>query len=225
MTNESIPQGVDAALLDKLSYAILTAVRPNHLQDQTVQYGGPDASFHEDRDTCYSRLIIALAQNDEWRERLARDGHFEHCVFLAEALECHTWLPGCYLAGIFAYINPSNNVLPRSPAQKRRQAFIRERWNTPYIMPRHISALSTLVVATRDNLPDWDSNEELAELTTDVSRVLKLLPGQKKFMVYFGLDQALFDAALSSVQGLYDDLCRMIENPGTLQTDNGSLES
>ncbi|KAG1850987.1 hypothetical protein C8R48DRAFT_836547 [Suillus tomentosus] len=231
MTNESIPQGVDATLLDKLSCAILTAIRPEHSQDQTIQSSGPDASFHEDRDTCYSRLILALAQNDEWRERLTRDGHFEHCVVLAEhSLEDQTWLPGCYLAGIFAYINSSDKVFPLSPTQKSWQAFIREKWKTASLSIIYYAgaALPALAAATRHDLQSWDSsvpNEELTELTTDVHRVLELLQKSKDILVYLGIDQALFDAALSSVQGLYDDLRRMIENPNTSQTDNGPLES
>ncbi|KAG2097965.1 uncharacterized protein F5147DRAFT_714541 [Suillus discolor] len=213
MTNESIPQGVDAALLDKLSCAILTAVRPNHSQDQTVQASGPDTSFHEGRDACYSRLIFALLQNDEWRKRLTRDGHFEHCVFLAkDVFKRYARLAGRYFAGIFAYINPSDKVLPLGPAQKRWQAFIRVRWDDArYGVYTNVDR----------------SHEKLTGLTRGVYRALESMQRRKDSLVLYGvsLDQVLFDAALSSVQGLYDDLRRMIEDPNALQTDNASLES
>ncbi|KAG2103480.1 uncharacterized protein F5147DRAFT_706256 [Suillus discolor] len=232
MTNESIPQAVDATLLDKLSCAILTVVCPNHSQDQTLPCSGPHASFNWRRDACYFRLIFALTQSDEWRERLTRDGHFEHCIVLAEhSLERYSSVPGCYLAGIFAYINSSDKVLPLGPTQRRWQAFISETWEDT----RHeiyedtgVNALLVLVAATRHNLRSWDSsvpNEELTELTTGVYRTLESMQSTKDFLVAYRLDQVLFDAALSSVQGLYDDLRRMIENPNALQTDNGSLES
>ncbi|KAG2103485.1 uncharacterized protein F5147DRAFT_706270 [Suillus discolor] len=225
MTNESIPQGVDATLLDNLSCAILTAVHPNHSQDRTVQYGGPDISFHENRDTCYSRLILALAQNDKWHERLAHDGHFERCISLAEdAFERSTWVPGCYLAGIFTHIKPLHHALPFSPTQERWQAFIRGQWKSAHRYMWHdISALPALVVATRQYSISWNSSadEDLAELTKDVHGALESFFS----VIVYGLDQALFDAALLSVQGLYDDLHRMIENSNTLHTDNGSLES
>jgi hypothetical protein len=224
ITNELMPQSVDATLLDELSCALLTVVRPN--KDQTVQRS------HTDRDTCYSRVIFALAQNDEWHERLARNGHFEHCVSLAEdALKCQTRVPGCYLAGIFACIDPSDKVLPLRPTQERWRAFIMREWKSaPYAMfaGEYVSALPALVVATKQDLPSWDSsipNEELAKLTKDVQGALESLPAEQAFLFDYGLDQALLDAALSSVQGLYDDLRRMIENSNTSQRDNGPSES
>ncbi|KAG2103476.1 uncharacterized protein F5147DRAFT_706229 [Suillus discolor] len=227
MTNESIPQSVDATLLNKLSCAILTVVCPNHSQDQTVPCS---TSFQWRGGACYFRLIFALAQSDEWRERLTRDGHFEHCIVLAKHLT-QTWLAGCYLAGVFAYINSSDKLLPLDPTQKRWQAFIRKGWEGArygVYTDVDVGALSALVVATRHKLRSWDfsvPNEELTELTACVYRALESMQSTKDSLVLFGLDQVLFDAALSSVQGLYDDLRRMIENPNALQTDNGSLQS
>ncbi|KAG1728024.1 hypothetical protein EDD22DRAFT_961127 [Suillus occidentalis] len=231
ITNELMPQGVDATFLDELSCALLTVVRPN--QDQIAQHNGMYITF---RDTCYSRLIFALAQNDEWRERRARSGHFEHCVSLAEdALERGTWVPGCYLAGIFAYIDPSDKVLPLSPMQERWRAFIKGKWKSArrikYIGD-YISTFPALVAVTKLDLLSWDfsvPNEKLTKLTKDVHGTLESLSilslEDQPFFIDRDPDQAIVRTALSSVQGLHDDLRRMTENSNTSQRDNGLLES
>ncbi|KAG2340396.1 hypothetical protein BDR05DRAFT_1035361 [Suillus weaverae] len=86
-----------------------------------VRISHPDISPHQDpiarrfyrnRDDCYSRLIFTLANNDEWRERLTRDGHFER-----------SWVLGCYLAGIFACIKPSDKVLPEGQVKRGNALF------------------------------------------------------------------------------------------------------
>ncbi|KAG1737788.1 hypothetical protein EDB19DRAFT_1716631 [Suillus lakei] len=230
ITNKSMPRGVDAALLDEFSYAVLPAVRPN--QDQALHDSGPDASFHGQRDCCYLRLVFALAMNDAWRERLTRDGHLERCISLAEdALERRSWVLGCYLAGIFACIDPSDQALPLSPAQERWRTFIREKWRDAHYymwVGDYVKALPALVTGTRQDLPGWGNsvpNKELAELAKHVHDILESLQKEQAYHVNRGLDQAIFDAALSSVQGLYDDLSRMIDNPNTPQRDNMSLES
>lgn len=167
---------------------------------------------------------------------ITRSGHFEHCVSLAEdALERRTWVPGCYLAGIFACIDPSDKILPLSPTQGRWRAFIKGKWKSArhnkYIGD-YISALPALVAATKQDLPSWDfsiPNEELTKLTKDVLGTLESLSilslEEQPFFIDRDPDQAIVRTALSSVQGLYDDLRRMTENLNTSQRDNGPLES
>ncbi|KAG1745223.1 hypothetical protein EDB19DRAFT_2023698 [Suillus lakei] len=76
MTNDSMLQGVDAQLLNHLSRALLTA--KNH-------DSGPDTSFHKNRDYWYILVIFALIKNDEWCQRLTRDGHLERCISLVNS--------------------------------------------------------------------------------------------------------------------------------------------
>ncbi|KAG1748222.1 hypothetical protein EDB19DRAFT_1685121, partial [Suillus lakei] len=119
ITNGSMPQGMDATLLDELSCVVLAVARPNH---DPVVHGNshPYATFHFDRDCCYARLIFSLAMNEEWHERLTRDGHLEWCISLVDtAQRAHwRWDFGCHLAGIFARIGPSDKVLFSSSAQE-----------------------------------------------------------------------------------------------------------
>ncbi|KAG1886745.1 hypothetical protein F4604DRAFT_1285155 [Suillus subluteus] len=206
ITNESMPEGVDATLLDRLSYAILTAVRPD--QDQTF-HDGPDASFHHDRDRRYASIIFALTMNDEWRDRLTRDGHLQRCTHLVEANSRYEpWILGCYLAGIFTWTDPSKMV-PSSPAQERWQTLVRTMWKRALTLPS-LDAIPDLVTVTSQNLGGVNSAPELNELTDlagDVHEVLELLQG---------------------IQGLDNDLRCMIDNLKTSSRDDdgpGSLGS
>jgi hypothetical protein len=61
ITSASMPPGVDTQLLDELSRALLTAIRPK--DGQTTHDTGPDASFHLRRDSCYIRIIYALTSD------------------------------------------------------------------------------------------------------------------------------------------------------------------
>ncbi|KAG1717655.1 hypothetical protein EDB19DRAFT_1810709 [Suillus lakei] len=226
ITIGSMPEAVDARLLDELSCAVLTAVRPHY--DQTVEDGNhPDVSFYYIRDCCYARLIFALAMNDEWHERLTRDGHLERCASLADKALAHwRWEIGCYIAGIFVCINPSDNVLPLSPTQERLRTFIWDTWSDELasMSCSSIAVVPDAVTVTRLHLRGWDDsipNDELTDLARDVHEALESLQRKQDILATFYLvPQAEFDAALSSVQGLDDDLRRMIENSKTSQRDD-----
>ncbi|KAG1888088.1 hypothetical protein F4604DRAFT_1674515 [Suillus subluteus] len=102
------------------SHAISTAVHPN--DNEAIHDTGSDASFHEDRDYCYIRLIYALTQNvnSEWRQRLTRDGHPERYISLVDGVCQKGCLDvGFYLLVIFGCIRSSGKDLPFSPAEKR----------------------------------------------------------------------------------------------------------
>ncbi|KAG1740525.1 uncharacterized protein EDB91DRAFT_1132968 [Suillus paluster] len=208
----------NAKLLDDLSCALFTAVCPNH--DQTIHDTGPDAFFNADRDHCYFRLVFALAKHDEWRQRLTRDGHLERCISLFdEVLECETWTLACYLIGIFMRIDPSDRVLPFSPTKEKWRMIVRKSWrHTRYLMLRDfVETLPALVTVTRQNFTgsnDGVSSEELTDLAEDVHRYLAKLQDRQAILVNSEAD-SLFDVALSSVQGLYDDLSHMIETQKT----------
>ncbi|KAG2128254.1 hypothetical protein DEU56DRAFT_819402 [Suillus clintonianus] len=228
ITSGSMPQGVDVKLLDELSRAFLTAVRPN--QDQTMHGFGADASFHEDRDRCYFRLIFALVKEDEWRQRLTRDGHLERCTSLfGEGLACGSRTLECYLAGILTYIDFPGNVPPFGPTQERWRTLIMPQWRrlSSVMLPDVVEAVPALVMATRQNLPSSDDGSRSMELTSlarDVHGALESLQEENAALLNFGLvSQPDADAALSSLQGFHDDLGRMTENLGTLQKDTGSL--
>ncbi|KAG1728346.1 hypothetical protein EDB19DRAFT_166101 [Suillus lakei] len=217
ITIGSMPEGVDAGLLNDLSRALFTALCPNH--DQAVY----DAFFHYKRDCCYARLIFSLAMNDEWGERLTRDGHFERCTSLVEqALGHNDWELRCYLAGIFTCTDLPYNVLPLSPAQERLRTCVMTIWNqeSPYASP---GALPDLVAATRQHLQGDNNvpNDELSALARDVHGALESLQRTQSFFMSIGVaTQADVNAALSSMQGLHDDLCCMIDNPKTSQRDD-----
>ncbi|KAG1725530.1 hypothetical protein EDB19DRAFT_264362 [Suillus lakei] len=223
ITNDSMPQGVDAQLLDELSRALFSAVRPNDDRDS-----GPDASFRKNRDEHYISLVFALTTNDEWCQRLIRDGHGKRCISLIDDV-CRrvSWCLGSYLVVIFGRIDPSGRPIV---ARDTWRLLIVHTWDG-YL--RHgvehddyVNAISALVTATWPSLLDSDNDvprEWLVDLIQKVHGVLVGLPVQNKAPpIRKGQPRSLADAALSSAQGLYDDLSRMIEHTNTPQRENGS---
>lgn len=216
ITNESISHDVDTELLDGLSRALFTAVCPS--RNRTIQHER-DAPFHQHRDNCYFRLIFALSNNHEWRQRLTLDGHFERCISLVdEALECESWTLGCYLVGIFACIDLSDKVLRFSYTQEKYQALIKKSWRRArefmWQHSEYVGALPALVMATRQNYSDSDHivpSNELKEIARNVDQCLAQLK-QRRAILVNGQADSCFDAALSSVQGLHDDVRYMIDH-------------
>lgn len=218
ITSEPMSQDVDTKLLDELSRALFTAVCPN--LSQTIQHER-DTHFHEHRDNCYFRLIFSLSNNHEWRQRLTLDGHFERCISLVDkALECESWTLGCYLVGILACIDPSDRVLHFSGAQEKWQALIRKSWRRAHEFIWHhnnyVEALPALVMATvtMQNFPGSDNrvpSDELKEIAGNVDQCLAQLKQRQATLVH-GQADSHFDAAISSVQGLHDDVRYMIDH-------------
>lgn len=223
ITSGSMPQGVNAGLLDELSRALFTVVCPN--DDQPLHDNSrPNASFHYTRDCCYTRLIFALAMNDEWHERLTRDGHLTWCTSLVnQALEHEPWVLRCYLAGIFAFTDPSDKALSLSPVQKKWRSCVRTMWRELPIS-FSIDVLPDLVTITRQHLRG-DScipDNELLDLARDVHQAVESLEWKQAAWACLGIcSQADFDAVLRIVQALDVELRQMIENPETSQGDSG----
>jgi len=192
-----MPPGVNEKLLDELSGAILTAL-------QLEVTSGPSVFFHPNRDRCYLRLIFSLARSDEWCERLSRHGHVERCISLLDEVLASSHDLNFYLAGIFARIDPSGRDPPFSPAETRWQTLMTNAWDeAAKFRPLRecVDALPTLVVATRKNLPGLFASGESANLTRYVGWVLEKLQGKRR--------EDSVSIALSSVQGLCEDLRRM----------------
>ncbi|KAG1896950.1 uncharacterized protein F5891DRAFT_561524 [Suillus fuscotomentosus] len=239
ITDASMPQGVDGQLLDELSKAllaavrlgadaqlltaILTAVRPK--DDQTTYDTGPDGSSHENRDYCYIRLIYALTKNDEWCRRLTRDGHLERCISLVDGVsqKGHTDVGFCLLV-IFGRIASLGKDFPFSPAEERWRLLLKNPWNSAkYLVGEdgYVDEIPAFVTATRLNLTVSDDcvpKEWFKGLAADVRMTLVDLRDSERQAILAddGVAQATMDAALSSMQGLYDDLCRMTEDQKAL---------
>jgi hypothetical protein len=210
------PQGVDEGLLDDLSRALFTAVCPNG--DQPV-HDSPGsqfrASFHYDQEHHYLRIIFALAMNNEWHERLTRDGHLARCTSLVEQAfdsEASFWNRRCYLAGIFAFTDPSDEILPFSPAQNKWRTCIMTSWKQAW-MQISIAQIPDLVTMTRHLQHGRVPDDELTDLASDVHQALII--GQNLASLDLLKDAfalAKFDAILSSLQALDHDLRHMIED-------------
>ncbi|KAG0699410.1 hypothetical protein DFH29DRAFT_936866, partial [Suillus ampliporus] len=205
ITSDSMPQGVNAQLLDKLSCALLAAVRPNH--DQAIQGSGSKISFRRNRELYY---------NDEWCQRLIRDRHIGWCISLADEVY-DGYLKWC-LNAIFARINPSGKDLPFSPAQDSWRVRIKHTWGMARYGvedDEYVDAIPALVTATRLNLLDSDNGVPSEWLTDLATRVYQ---ESQAIFVNNGVAQAAVDAAISSAQGLYDDMPhRMIEHRSASQ--------
>ncbi|KAG2340429.1 hypothetical protein BDR05DRAFT_545997 [Suillus weaverae] len=120
--------------------------------------------------------------NNEWHERLTRDGHLARCTSLIEkALGHDNWDLRCYLSGIFTYTDPS--VLPLSPAQQRWRTCVRTIWKQASTRISSTSVLD-LVIVTRQYLRGDNniSDDELTDLARDVHGALNFLQRIKFFM-------------------------------------------
>ncbi|OJA16572.1 hypothetical protein AZE42_03848 [Rhizopogon vesiculosus] len=207
ITSGSMPQGVDAGLLDELSHALLAAVIPNRTQSTSSRH----ILVY---DICYFRLLFALAANDEWRQRLSRHGHVKWCISLVGLLQVsgHNF----YIAGIFSRIYPSSRGLSISPRQERWRTLMSTAWKAFDAMEGQdsygcIDALPALVEATRHSFQDWDNgfpSWELGNLQLVAGSVQRVLVRLRTAVGQ--ADEGLVNAGLPAVQGLYDDLCRMI---------------
>ncbi|KAG2076155.1 hypothetical protein BDR04DRAFT_749132 [Suillus decipiens] len=221
MRSDSMPHGVNAHLVHQLSRALLTAVRPDYDtdHDKATYDSGPDASFHNDRDYCYVRLIYALTKNDEWCQRLARDGHLEQCISLVHnADQSKSLFLRSHLPAIFGRIDPEGKNLRFSPAQEWWRVLISNTWQYAryYIKDGdYVDGLPAIVTATRLNFPGSDSSVQrdwLIALAEKVNGALYDLQQRRANFVGRGVPGDAVDAAISSMQGMYADLRRMIED-------------
>ncbi|KAG2076156.1 hypothetical protein BDR04DRAFT_1090038, partial [Suillus decipiens] len=216
ITSASMSQGINAHLLDEFSCAILTAVRP--YGDQKIHDAGPDASFHLDRDSCYIRIICALTKNDEWCQRLTRDGHLDRCISLVDKYQnCHHLDAAACLLVVFGRIKSSGKDLPFSPAEERWRLLIENVWD--YVKDsiaydiRVVDGIPALVTATMLNLTASDHRvpwEWFANLAADVHMASVNLQQNQSDHVNDDITQAAIDAALSSIHGLDEELSCMV---------------
>ncbi|KAG1787434.1 uncharacterized protein HD556DRAFT_1409233 [Suillus plorans] len=225
MTSASMPQGVDAQLLDGLSSALMSAVRPNDYH--TIHDTRPDGSFHKDRDFCYIRLIYALTEKNEWCHRLIHHGHLKWCIFLVNDICRDDYLRvGSCLLVIFERAKSLGEDLPFSPAEKRRQFPIAEAWHTAQYASRddpYVDGIQALVMVTRLHLTALDDSvprEWFADLAAKVHRALVNLQQKQTFHVNAGIAQAEIDAAISSMKDLHTDLGHMVEEWNISQRDD-----
>ncbi|KAG1818886.1 hypothetical protein EV424DRAFT_1405115 [Suillus variegatus] len=218
ITSASMPQDVGVQLLDELSKALLAAVRL-----------GADAQLLTTILTavhyCYIRLIYALTENDEWCRRLARDGHLDRCISLVDGVSQKGDSDvGFYLLVIFGRIAFSGKNFPFSPAEERWRLLLENPWNSAkYLVGEdgYVDEIPAFVTATRLNLSisnDGVPKEWFKGLAADVHMTLVNLgdPKRQAILANDGVAQATMDAALSSMQGLYDDLCCMTEGQNAL---------
>jgi hypothetical protein len=223
ITSASMPQDVDTDLMNKLSCAILTAVCPN--DDQTMQDTGPDASFYHHRDWCYTRLIGALSQNDEWFQRLTRDRHVDRCISLVDT--CPFGNPDFTLNHLVTLlrIKSSGKDLPFGPTQERWRLWIADAWtyaDSLHFDDDDVDLLIALVTATRLNLTasaDGIPREWLAGLAEELDKILE--KGRQPFNQY-DIAEAKIDAALSSLLGLHTELSHVAKQRKTSQKDTST---
>ncbi|KIK48533.1 hypothetical protein CY34DRAFT_103945 [Suillus luteus UH-Slu-Lm8-n1] len=203
----------------------------DYLDGNTAHDTGPDASFHFSRDSCYIRLICALTKNDEWIQRLSRDGHLERCYSLVDGVCRKPYSKiGFYLLVMFGRIKSSGTDLPFGPAQERWRLLIANTWTFLRFIGSDIDVdgIPAFVEATRLNLTASDDGvprEWFPGLCAKVHTVLDRLQERQAILVDDGIAQAVIDAALSSIQGLYDDLSCMVMQRNTSQKEEEDRDS
>ncbi|KAG1838922.1 hypothetical protein DFJ58DRAFT_813298 [Suillus subalutaceus] len=218
----SMPHDVDAQLLNKLSRALLTAVTNGDQLDT-----GPSATtLYQNRDYYYLRLIYALTKNDEWCQRLTRDGHREQCISLIKGPSYDHAVDVFYLLVIFGRIKFSGEDFLFDPANERWRLLLTETWefvqyNT--IGDDDVDGIPVIVTATRLNFPASDNSipvKWLVDLAAKVHQASVRLQQNQAYYIDRGIAQAAIDVALSSTQGLDDELSRMVEQRNTSQRDD-----
>ncbi|KAG2360156.1 hypothetical protein BDR07DRAFT_1487441 [Suillus spraguei] len=158
ISSASMPQGINAQLIDELSCALLTAACPN--DDQTTLNTGPDAFFHIVRDTCYICILHTLTKNNEWCQ-CPRNGHLKQCIFLVDRY-CHyrpSNAASCYLLVVFECIKALDKYLPFNPAEKKWRPLIEDGWNhMKNSMANLVDGIPALVKATEPILTASDDD-------------------------------------------------------------------
>ncbi|KAG2119275.1 hypothetical protein BD769DRAFT_1482029 [Suillus cothurnatus] len=217
MKSDSMPHGVNAHLVHQLSRALLTAVHADY--NEATYDSEPDTPFHNDRDYCYVRLIYTLSKNDEWCQRLARDDHLERCTFLVHhADQSRSLFLRSYLPALFGRIDPEGKHHRFSPDQEGWRQLISNTWQYAryYIKDdEYVDGLPAVVTATRLNLPGSDNSVQrdwLAVLAKKVNGALGDLQQKRAIFVDNGVPPGAVDTAIFSMQGMYADLRRMIED-------------
>ncbi|KAG2102315.1 hypothetical protein BD769DRAFT_1507318 [Suillus cothurnatus] len=216
ITSVSMPQGVDAQLLNELSCGILTAVSPN--SDQAIHTTGSNTSSHLDGDSCYVHLIFSLTKNDEWCERLTHDGHSNRCISLVDRVYRDRYSKlAFYLLVILGRTKSLDKDLPFSAAEERWRLLITTAWDCAQSsLQEHgvVDGIPVIVTGTRLNLTVSDDGvpkEWFADLAAKVHCASLNLQERQVILVDGGIAQAAIDAALSSMQGLYEDLNRLVK--------------
>ncbi|KAG2076159.1 hypothetical protein BDR04DRAFT_1090040 [Suillus decipiens] len=226
ISSASMPQGINAQLIDELSRSLLTSVCPN--DDQTTLNTGPDTFFHVDRDTCYIRILYALTKNNEWCQRL-HNGHLKRCISLVDRYRHYrpSNAASCYLLVVFERIKALDKDLPFNPAEKKRRPLIEDAWNHAKDsmadlidgIPALVKVTEPILTAFDDDVPRW----WFRDLTTNVGWTLNRLTQKQAEYVNDGIAEA----AIRSMKGLYDELSPIVKQLNTSQRDNldGSSES
>jgi len=225
ITSGSMPQGVDATLLDEFSRALFTAIHLDH--NSTMQY---DNHLVHRRNHGYLRLILALVKNNEWCDRLTRDGHMEWCISLYEkVLTSSLTLDKFYLAEILLRIDPASKDISLNPSQGKRWTLIKTLWTLRYLDVDWLEELPTFITATRQHLLDPNNDvtkAELVALATDVHEVSDVLMWRQENRHWHGDSlMTLVDAALPTVQAFYGDLLSYAEHGDISQVNNGLVGS
>jgi hypothetical protein len=218
IANDSMSQGLGATLLDDLSRALSLVMLLNDVQNSI-----PPVDYVDGQNRCYLRLISALTKNDEWCNRLTRDGHVEQCLSISlyeKVLASSFVLDKAFLAGILLRIDPSDTHISPIPAQEKRWMLVNSAWTRcRYFTKERIEALPALVAVTRQNLPDF-TRAKLADLASAVHVALQFMQDQRGWR-----DHAivlLINAALPIAQGLYDELSPYAEHPSASQHSSES---
>jgi hypothetical protein len=209
ITSSSMPEDINAELLNELSGALSTAMQ-NH-----------DAGLDASRDLKYIHIIFAMTKNVEWCQRLTSHCHLQRCIDLVavDTVIMHDRDVGFYLTVIIGRLytvsNNNNIAFDSLPTQNHpwwtliKNTWMHARYNVGN--NDYINGITALVTATRSNI---FSGEQPADVTNKVQEALDDLqrPDRQATFVESGVAQAAVEAAISSVKDLCDYLGR-VEQP------------
>ncbi|KAG1822041.1 uncharacterized protein BJ212DRAFT_1426470 [Suillus subaureus] len=208
ITSSSKLPDIDAKLLDKLSAALREVMDPKY-----------DDRINASRDLKYIDIILTMTKNDEWCRRLADNYHLQQCISLVtvDGVQMYDRNAGFHLTVIIGRLyTPSKNKVAFYPCRTQIDPWWKLIKNT-WMHTRHyvgndeyIDGIPALVTATRSRI---FSGERPADVTRKVQEALHDLqnPDRQATFVQSGVAQAAIDAAIHSVQGLYNYLHGMVE--------------
>ncbi|KAG2362583.1 hypothetical protein BDR07DRAFT_1020099 [Suillus spraguei] len=141
ITGSSMPEGIDADLLDKLSVALFTI--------------HPDDELNASRNLKYIHIIFAMTKNYQWCQRLASHDHLQRCINLvtANGVQMYERDVGFYLTVVIGRLYYKDSRFDSHPTQSHPWwTLIKNTWIHPHLSVRdddYINGIPALATATR----------------------------------------------------------------------------
>ncbi|KAG2757222.1 hypothetical protein P692DRAFT_20814223 [Suillus brevipes Sb2] len=190
--------------------------------DWLVDYLAGDAEHRTDDET-EGDALLALSSMQGLGSSTKQQSYISSLIRFDKVSQNGHFLIGFYLLVVFWRIKSSGKDLPFSPTQENWRSLVKNTWETLEIVTwsdNAIDGIPAIVTLTRLNLTASDNGvprEWFTDLAAIVHKVLVKSQREQATLVNNGIGQAAIDTALSSIQGLHDDLGCVIDQRNASQ--------